>query len=130
MSTRAVIAIPDGSGGYYGRYCHSDGYPSHLGREILGTVNHFGGDLAASIQYAVKPEELGCWSSYANPALGGSWVEDLEHGALLDIDDTDAEWAYVITYEGLKVLTGGVGEWRRVATVAWNSGVQKPDAWA
>lgn len=41
MSTRSVIAIPDGDQ-YKGRYCHSDGYPSWNGRVLHELVNAHG----------------------------------------------------------------------------------------
>src|SRR5262245_9375701 len=41
MSTRAVIAEPRGDE-WRGRYHHSDGYPSGLGRELWGKIAHYG----------------------------------------------------------------------------------------
>lgn len=37
MSTRSIIAVPAG-GSWRGRYCHSDGYPSHQLRQLLALV--------------------------------------------------------------------------------------------
>jgi hypothetical protein len=41
MSTRSVIAIPEGDS-WKGRYHHSDGYPSGVGRELFKLVNERG----------------------------------------------------------------------------------------
>lgn len=62
MSTRSCIAKPDGDG-WKGRYHHSDGYPSGLGRflfEVHGS--HFGGNTEAMIKLLIEDEPVG-WSS-------------------------------------------------------------------
>lgn len=41
MSTRSVIAVPYGDS-WRGRYHHSDGYPSGVGRELFKLVNEHG----------------------------------------------------------------------------------------
>jgi hypothetical protein len=41
MGTRSIIAIPDNDT-YKGRYCHWDGYPSHMGHALCAIVNRDG----------------------------------------------------------------------------------------
>ena len=40
MSTRSVVAIPYGDV-WRGRYVHSDGYPTHMGRELFVMVQRY-----------------------------------------------------------------------------------------
>lgn len=62
MSTRSIIARPLGDG-FEGRYCHSDGYPSGVGKHLHEQFHTaFGGDLDAMIATMIDGEEIG-WSS-------------------------------------------------------------------
>lgn len=81
MSTRAVIAKPDGDG-FRGRYHHFDGYPSGLGVALVGTLaEQFGGDLEAMVTRLIDEEHVGwsniighdlsmpsCWHDSSDPA--------------------------------------------------------------
>lgn len=43
MSTRSIISEPHGDG-FRGRYCHSDGYPYYVGKELHALVQRDGVD--------------------------------------------------------------------------------------
>lgn len=66
MSTRSIIGTAH-DGGFEGRYCHSDGYPTCRGRQIFETYHQLGGNLQALIAYAIRPGDTGYWSSYMTP---------------------------------------------------------------
>lgn len=76
MSTRSCIAKPEGDG-WKGRYHHSDGYPSGLGRFLFEAHNgFFGGDTDAMVKYLVDDEPVG-WSFIMDTDLskGPAWTE-------------------------------------------------------
>lgn len=76
MSTRSCIAKPEGDG-WKGRYHHSDGYPSGLGRFLFEAHNgFFGGDTEAMVKYLVDDEPVG-WSFIIGTDLsvGPEWRE-------------------------------------------------------
>lgn len=59
MSTRSVIAIPDGDG-WRGRFCHWNGYPTWNGRQVWAIVQRDGLEEA---QRQLVLNTTGCWSS-------------------------------------------------------------------
>jgi hypothetical protein len=62
VSTRSVIARPTPEGGFYGAYCHNDGYPAHQGRILFDAVTgHFDGDPDAACHYLIDQHPAG-WS--------------------------------------------------------------------
>lgn len=107
MSTRAIIALKNNDGTVTGTYNHSDGYPSHLLREIAIIVGRDGLARAAStlVQYANG------WSSVHSRALEdknsnslegyGTYYVDAEeehpYTASIEelVDASDAQWVYV-----------------------------------
>lgn len=107
MSTRAIIALKNNDGTITGTYNHSDGYPSHLLREIAAIVGRDGLTRAAStfVQYANG------WSSVHSRALedknsnflegyGKYYVDsDEEYPCTASIEElvdvSDAQWVYV-----------------------------------
>jgi len=48
MGTRSIIAIPD-NGTWKGRYCHWDGYPSHMGHALCAIVTRDGIERARQV---------------------------------------------------------------------------------
>ena len=48
MSTRSVVAIPQGDG-WKGRYVHSDGYPEHMLPTLMDLVNRKGVDRVIDV---------------------------------------------------------------------------------
>jgi hypothetical protein len=48
MSTRSVVAIPQGDG-WKGRYVHSDGYPDHMLPTLLDIIQRKGVDRAVDV---------------------------------------------------------------------------------
>lgn len=107
MSTRAIIAQKNDDGTVTGTYNHSDGYPSHLLREIAVIVDRDGFARAAStlVQYANG------WSSVHSGVLEdknsnflegyGKYYVDAEeehpYTASIEelVDASDAQWVYV-----------------------------------
>lgn len=61
MSTRAIIAKPEGDG-WVGTYHHYDGYPTGLGTTLLEAhAGYFAGDVDAMTRYLIDDELVG-WS--------------------------------------------------------------------
>lgn len=48
MSTRSVVAIPQGDG-WKGRYVHSDGYPEHMVPTLMDLINRKGVDRVIDV---------------------------------------------------------------------------------
>lgn len=67
MSTRSVIARPDGDG-FAGRYAHWDGYPTCRGAQLWQTFTELGENATILRAYAIKEGENGYWSSYQTPS--------------------------------------------------------------
>jgi hypothetical protein len=68
MSTRSVIARPIAGAElrFAGRYCHSDGYPSGVGKTLFEAVNgYFNGDIGAMLTLLLDDHPAG-WSSLMN----------------------------------------------------------------
>lgn len=59
MSTRSVIAVPDGDS-WQGRFCHWNGYPTWNGRVLWAIVQRDGREAA---QRQLVRNTTGCWSS-------------------------------------------------------------------
>lgn len=66
MSTRSVLARPDGDG-FIGRYAHWDGYPTCRAAQLWQTYRELG-SAAKVREYAIKEGQKGYWSSYAPPS--------------------------------------------------------------
>jgi hypothetical protein len=63
MSTRSIIAIPNGDG-WKGRYCHSDGYPSWNGRILWNAIaKHPDGPekAIAILEEFLSDDGMGAW---------------------------------------------------------------------
>jgi hypothetical protein len=71
MSTRAIVAVPHGDS-WRGRYTHSDGYPTWLGRHVWAIVQRDGVDKAQK----VFTEDYVAWSEVGadRPDLTGVHV--------------------------------------------------------
>ena len=70
MSTNSIIGtgtVED----FTGRYCHWDGYPSGKGAQLIETFTELG-NAQAVMDYAIRPDATGYWSSFGCP----SWVAD------------------------------------------------------
>lgn len=76
MSTRSCIAKPDGDA-WKGRYHHSDGYPTGMGRSLIDMFHgYFAGDLDAMVAYLIDSEPVG-WSFILGTdlSIGPQWLE-------------------------------------------------------
>lgn len=70
MSTRACIARTDANG-WSGRYHHSDGYPTHLGRVLFNLYRkHFHSDAEAMLKFLLDDHKAG-WSFLGSPVEAG-----------------------------------------------------------
>jgi hypothetical protein len=67
MSTRSVIARPDGKDGFAGHYAHWDGYPTCRGAQLWATYREFN-NIHALRGYAIREGFKGYWSSYMTAA--------------------------------------------------------------
>lgn len=67
MSTRSIIAEPAGDG-FTGIYCHWDGYPTCRGAQLWEALAELGGDVDALKAWALRPGEVGYWSSFGTPS--------------------------------------------------------------
>lgn len=113
MGTRSTICEPHGDS-YRGRYCHWDGYPNWMARQLWAIVKRDGLDTAR-VALLYKQTE---WSSIiADPedeslnrsrsqfrAFPGYGVHyDVQDDAWRGPDDIE-EWAYVLADDGLEVI--------------------------
>jgi hypothetical protein len=145
VSTRSVIARPTPEGGFYGTYCHNDGYPAHQGPILFNAVTgHFAGDPDAACRYLIDEYPAG-WSvmggDFTIPAgfRTGHDPQDLGNQCYCHGDrqesprpplteqtarDAWVDYAYVLDAERLRVLTNRPGGWQPVAEPAWTD---RPD---
>ena len=145
MGTRSIIAIPDGDT-YKGRYCHFDGYPTHMGHALMEIVGRDGLDTA--ITNLVTEPKLG-WSyisptqpvldrsncNPASPAYSQYFGPNATHAAregygcerlqpyppendIWHGPDSNLwqEWVYVLRPEGLEIISIHDGS---LGTFAW-----------
>jgi len=132
MSTRSVIALPHGDA-WRGRYVHSDGYPTYMGRTLFALVRRDG--LDAVIETIVTGEHYG-WSSLSatQPVIKGvtpdkeaRWGTAGYVASLFSTDDdqvgyySDGRFANVPNYGIAYTVKGGAraNDWH----------VPDPDAW-
>ncbi len=135
MSTRAVIAIPDGDG-FKGRYVHNDGNPRHLGYELGMLVSDHG--LESVIKTLITDSPIG-WSIVARGMLAlpsGGWSVNSGNFALIEgwgvaytrndaselaaeddwydmaycsSADSDIDWVYVLNVHGFLAMSHSYG---------------------
>lgn len=132
MSTRSIIGRAI-DGGFVGRYCHWDGYPSARGPLLADTYAQCNANVSAVRTWCLREGEgvNGYWSSFMSPRgvmaqnakpadrRMGTWVTDNGEGWASSQDHCGAEWAYLLGEDGVSVLARLRGEWRHEATVAW-----------
>lgn len=124
MGTRSAIAIPDADHGWKARYCHWDGYPSHVGEQLRRIVQRDGYVTAVR---SLTEEHYG-WSSLdadtpADAPLGrfesdGRFAKVSGYGTsytteqgqsspddwiFADGDDCGTEYAYLLGEGGIAV---------------------------
>jgi hypothetical protein len=121
MSTRSIIAEPQGDG-FRGRYCHSDGYPSHNGKTLFAIVQRDGVAKArqtllhdstywSSISGEQEPPSYGIGDErFAHvPGYGTSGPgQDVEQDDWIEeLGDWGTEWTYILGDTALFVTRGG-----------------------
>ncbi len=122
MGTRSIIAIPDAECGWKGRYVHYDGYPTGVGAQVWAMVMRSG--LTETIK--VLTEDHHSWSSLTTateqnetsarldyPFIAG-WGEPHVDGnpdawVIADGDKWGCEWAYLLTPQGMEVMSIAIG---------------------
>ena len=107
MSTRAIIGYRNNDGTVMGAYNHSDGYPTHLLREIVAIVERDGFEGASStlVQYAdgwsfVDSTAKEDASNHVLEGYGRFYLDKDDPSLYSDsieqlVKDSDAQWAYV-----------------------------------
>lgn len=133
MSTRSVVATAVGEG-WHGRYCHDDGYPTHMGQVLWQAIaTHPDGPAAAIAKldaFLMTGAGSQSISSIHDPSflvepVLDEWGVRGQHGArgnvrvYLNRPDDDGmddvydntkdwrnEWLYIATLGGLMVLRG------------------------
>jgi hypothetical protein len=81
MSTRSIVARPDAEHGWEGRYVHSDGYPTGVGKHLFEQYHvHFEGHPDLMAAKLVDGEPIG-WSALAgyDLSLPPEWDPIYEH---------------------------------------------------
>ena len=125
MGTRSVIAIRTETG-LRGRYCHSDGYPTWVGAQLVGIVQQHG--YAAAVKRLTQARHG--WSGLDVNTMDGKTLPlDYEDGGFIAVPGygtvyttrrdqsgaagwivdahqppSDAEWAYVLDPKGITLL--------------------------
>jgi len=141
MSTRSIIAIPEGDG-WKGRYVHYDGYPTGVGQTVWHIVKTAGLAEAARI---LTSKPIG-WSGISDnpdgtppinpgydhePGYGYAYIpEDDTEDWWIHSTDTDkswCEWYYILADNGLWVgtLDGADYTPHHIAIIPW--GGDEPD---
>jgi hypothetical protein len=124
MSTRSAVGVPQADGSFKGRYVHSDGYPTGVGRDLQALV------LRDGYQTVVDTIVSGnnySWSYLdvngaiyerdedrfgAVPGYGMTHTDVTESNWVTEDDDWGTEWLYVLGETGIDVLQA---EWNKAA---------------
>lgn len=116
MIINSFVAVPDGAGGFRGRYVHHDGYPAGVGAHLTKIVQRDGFVSAARILI----EQNHCWSSVianqeATPAVSGRSVPGYGVACTEGEDPHDhdfrCEWAYILDPGGITIWGRYNGVW-------------------
>lgn len=116
MGTRSIIALKTGNG-WFGRYCHWDGYPEGVGSAIWHIVKRDG--LPTAVQTLITDNySWSCLTASDEPAEGETYDSEnfrrgygYVHGdarpedVITDNGDKwGTEYGYVLSREGMEVL--------------------------
>lgn len=136
MSTRSVIAVPDGES-WKGRYVHWDGYPTGVGAQVLEivqrdgvvkarevlTTEHYGWSVVSSD----CTDEVGPSDSDPNrwvpvPGYGVAYVNGTEQpDEWIEFGENKSwcEWAYVLHDDFLAVYEAVDSAWQHRVNIRW-----------
>lgn len=133
MSTRSVVAIPDGDA-WKGRYVHWDGYPTYMAPSLTDLVRR---DGLAKVVLTLTESFYG-WSTidpnetrledcsgfdakqFASVVGFGVAYKDQPKEWLTPNDDAGTEWVYILCPAGLLVVKQGETD-QAIGLFDWNT---------
>lgn len=127
MSTRSVIAIPDGKTGFRGRFVHWDGYPRGVGQSLRSIILRDGMEKAIRtliVEYHAW-ETVDAYNSQAVPeymdaagfvAVTGYGIAQVPQPGSENVwierdTETWCEWAYVLRSDRIDVYASNRSKW-------------------
>ena len=125
MGTRSVIAVPL-DGGFQGRYCHWDGYPTGVGKDLQALVNRDGLDTVIRV---LTQDNYG-WSGLMLD-MGAEFDTDFGY----DADGIAARNAFIAEHGRYPQTDPGRGDGRFRAVEGYGTayttvaGQSSPDEW-
>ena len=100
MATRSTIGYVTPSGRVRGTYCHFDGYPAGVGRELLENY-HTPEAVEALVQYEISSLDAGDGvPEYIDNDVDEPYVWSGPVSFLNDFDLFGTEYAYLLTEDG------------------------------
>jgi hypothetical protein len=140
MSTRSIVGVPWGDG-VRGRYVHSDGYPSHMGRALWALAHsQFSGAELAELVCGMGPEgwswitgagaEDEPWGQpYGDHYGNGDGLEWWVTAPVLSDDDDHGgtEWGYALTDSTMTVFKIGWDDGSAIPVAVVRLDGEEPD---
>jgi hypothetical protein len=100
MATRSTIGYVTEDGKVRGTYCHFDGYPAGVGRELFENY-HTPEAVEALVQYEISSLDVGDGvPEYIENEIDGPYTWSNEASFLNDFDLFGSEYAYLLTEDG------------------------------
>jgi hypothetical protein len=107
MATRSLIAVQNADGTFLSIYCHWDGYPSGVGKDLLN--EHNGAQAARALMKHGDLSTLSPLASYRSRS--GKNVDAQVHNSMEDLHsfalDCGVDWIYLWTTEWMCQPYGG-----------------------
>lgn len=121
MATRSLIAVQNADGTFLSIYCHWDGYPSGVGKDLLN--EHNGAQAARALMKHGDLSTLSPLASYRSK--GETDVDAQVHNSMEDLqfvafEDCGVEWIYLWTTKwmcqpcGAESYGGFSEEWKTI----------------
>jgi len=100
MATRSTIGYVTEDGKVRGTYCHFDGYPAGVGRELLENY-HTPEAVEALVQYEISSLNVGDgFPEYIDNEVDGPYTWSSPVSFLNDFDLFGSEYSYLLTEDG------------------------------